>query len=87
MKTDAKTKIGKRFDYVHKKLEGKPFLMGDTFTVADAYLFVMLDLRRQKHGRRSIRPNLAAFFDRVSKRPAVQHAIEGRRPGSTRRRA
>ena len=41
-KEAARTKLGGRFDYVEKSLGSKHYLTGDTFTVADAYLFNML---------------------------------------------
>ena len=34
--------LAKKFDWLSTELAGKKFLMGDTFTVADAYLFTML---------------------------------------------
>jgi glutathione S-transferase len=66
----------KKFAYVDGKLEGKQYLMGDTFTVADAYLFtvaswagyVKLDLSGYK--------NLSAFSARVAARPKVQEALK-----------
>jgi glutathione S-transferase len=73
-KAEAKQKIAKRFDYANKKLEGKQFLMGDTFSVADAYLFVMLTWAKRMEI--AAPANLSAFYDRVSKRPAVQQALK-----------
>jgi glutathione S-transferase len=57
-------------------LASKDFLMGGTFTVADAYLFtvtlwagfVALDI--------SGLPNLAAYRARVGARPGVQAAMK-----------
>lgn len=64
-----------RFDYVATQLQNGPYLLGSQFTVADAYLFVILrwsgafsiDLARW--------PALAAYFNRVEQRPAVQAAL------------
>src|ERR1700679_1490215 len=64
VKTDSKAKIAKRFDYVNGELAGKQFLFGDTFTVADAYLFVMLTWAH--HVKIELPANLAAFFTRVA---------------------
>jgi glutathione S-transferase len=35
--------LGRRFDYLTERLNGKPYLMGDQLTVADAYLFTVLN--------------------------------------------
>ncbi|MGH8772354.1 MAG: glutathione transferase GstA, partial [Burkholderiales bacterium] len=40
-KDAAKAQLERRFDYVETRLAGKNWLMGDTFTVADIYLFVV----------------------------------------------
>ena len=41
-KAISKENLGKRFDWLDKQLAGKQYLMGDKFTVADAYLFTVL---------------------------------------------
>jgi glutathione S-transferase len=69
-------KILGRFAYVDQQLEGKQFLMGDTFTVADCYLFVVtnwtkplgLDISGLKH--------LNAHHARVGARPSAQAAMK-----------
>jgi len=68
-------KLGKRFDWLSEQLEGKDYLMGKQFTVADAYLFTVvrwsqfvgIDLTRW--------PVLAAYQTRVAARPKVQEAL------------
>jgi glutathione S-transferase len=68
-------KISSRFLYLQDVLEDRAFLMGETFTVADAYLFVML----QWCGRQGIDiemyPNLDDYEHRIADRPAVQAAL------------
>lgn len=67
--------LEKNFDWVNSQLEGRSYLLGEQFTVADAYLFtvanwsshVSIDLKRW--------PNLAAYQARVAARPAVQAAL------------
>jgi glutathione S-transferase len=69
-------KLVSRFEFVDKQLEGKDYVMGDNFTVADAYLFVVtrwtqpmnIDIARFK--------NLTAHNKRVEARPAVQEALK-----------
>ena len=74
VKAESKAKIKKRFDYVNEQLAGKTFLTGDTFTVADAYLFVMTTWAH--HMKIELPANLHKFFNHVSKRPAVHQAMK-----------
>ena len=74
VKADAKAKIAKRFDYVNGELAGKQFLFGDNFTVADAYLFVMLTWAH--HLKIALPANLSAFFARTAQRPKVHQAMK-----------
>ena len=69
--------LGTRFDFVTKKLAGRQYLMGDTFTVADAYLFAVIrwtDLEMTKIDL-SKWPVLVEFKKRVEARPAVHAAM------------
>jgi glutathione S-transferase len=74
-KAHLKEKAGTRFDWLSKKLADREYLMGARFTVADAYLFTVLnwcgwlgiDLARW--------PVLAAYQARVAARPKVQEAL------------
>lgn len=66
--------IGKRIAFVAGALETKPFLMGDTFTVADAYLYTVLSWSRLVGIDHSPWPSVVAFLERVNARPAVQAA-------------
>jgi glutathione S-transferase len=49
--------------------------MGDTFTVADAYLFVVAGWGKHVGVNISAMANLSAFVARVGARPAVQDAL------------
>jgi glutathione S-transferase len=75
-KTLARTKLAERLKWVDEQLEGKTFLMGDTFTVADGYLFTVASWG--KYVGLDIAPmkNLSAFMGRVAARPAVQAALK-----------
>jgi len=66
--------IEKRFAFADKALTNQPFLLGDTFTAADAYLFVMLTWAKKFHI--AVPPALASYYDRVAARPKVQAAIK-----------
>lgn len=76
VKTQQRERIGGRFDLIEKTLAKQPYLTGDTFTVADAYLFNMLVWTEHTGIDRAKWPALSAFFVRVSGRPAVKAALE-----------
>ena len=78
-KEAARAKVGGRFDYVEKALGAKPYLMGDTFTVADAYLFNMLRWTAFTGIDLAKWPALKAFAERVERRPAVAAALVAER--------
>ena len=74
--------LHKRFALIEKQLTGRPFLFGERFTVADAYLFTVTNWSNFVKLDLSAFPNLLAFQKRVADRPAVQAAMtaEGLRP-------
>lgn len=72
-KATAKQALGKRFDYLASRLEKNDFLMGK-FTVADGYLFTVLNWTQWVGIEISQWPSLAAFQARVSSRPSVNAA-------------
>lgn len=74
-KTISKENLSKRFDWLDKQLAGKDYLMGKTFTVADAYLFVLLGWTKPTAIDLSRWPNLAAYHARVAARPKVKEAM------------
>lgn len=71
----AKTRLMSRLNWVNGELAGKNYLLGDTFSVADAYLyvvagwgkFVAVDIAGMSH--------LSAFMARVAARADVQDAL------------
>ncbi len=76
VKQSAKENLDKRLGFIENKLGSKPFLMGDQFTVADAYLFVVLSWRERLGVDISKFPKLTALNERVGARPSVKHARE-----------
>jgi glutathione S-transferase len=67
--------LAQRFAYVASQLATKQFLLGDTFTVADAYLFVVLSWAPYVGVDLSPWPVFAAYTVRIATRPAVQAAL------------
>jgi glutathione S-transferase len=68
--------LGARFDFVSKSLEGKEYLLGATFSVADAYLFTILSWTEHAAIDLAKWPALQAYVARVAARPAVRAALK-----------
>ena len=66
----------KKYEFVDAKLAGKQYLMGDSFTVPDAYLFTVTNWAKHVGLDLSKFANLQAFMARMAARPAVQAALE-----------
>ena len=71
----AKTRLAGRLQWTDGELAGQLFLMGDHFTVADAYLFVVQSWGKYVGVETSGLPHLSALAARVAARPAVQAAL------------
>ena len=65
-----------RLQWVNEQLEGKQYLMGDTFSVADAYLFTVTNWTKMVGIDTSSLSHLGAFMGRMAARPAVQAAMK-----------
>ena len=68
--------MARRFDYLSTQLRDKLYLMGDDFTVVDAYLFTLLGWCRLTQIDLSKWPTLAAYVERIAKRPSVRVAMK-----------
>lgn len=68
-------KIGERFLYLADVLSSRGYLMGETFTVADCYLFAMLRWTDRFDLDLKIWPNLDDYFQKIFIRPTVQMAM------------
>ena len=66
--------LSKRFDILDRELGDKPYLTGETFTIADAYAYAVLNWTKIHKIDLSRWPRLMAFLDRVAARPAVRQA-------------
>jgi len=71
----ARAALDKRFAWVDQQLEGRDYLMGDSFTVADAYLFTVAGWGRYVGVDITPLKKLSAYMARVAARPAVQEAM------------
>ncbi|MDQ3364429.1 MAG: glutathione transferase GstA [Myxococcota bacterium] len=70
-----RSRIGDRFAYLNTVLAHGGFLMGEAFTVADAYLFVLLQWCDKAGIDLAAWPHLDDFEHRVAQRPTVQTAM------------
>ena len=75
-KENARAYLKKRYGLVEKSLTEKPYLLGDTFGAADAYLYTVTNWSRAAKLDLSGFPTLLAFQKRVAARPAVQAALK-----------
>jgi glutathione S-transferase len=80
MPEDAKAlmreKTGGRLKWVDSQLEGKSYLMGDAFSIADPYLFTVTNWTGHTGIDISGLKNLGAFMARMAARPAVRQAMK-----------
>ncbi len=67
--------LNKRLEIVARQLEGRSYLMGEAFTVADAYLYTVLSWAKHVKLDLSSLPMLSAYIDRVTARPAVHATL------------
>ena len=75
-KQAARDQLAKKFDFIEQQLGDRPFLTGDDFTIADAYLFVMLGWTAMHNIDLARWPRLTAFSERARKRPSVRQVLE-----------
>ena len=69
-------RLGLRLDYLAKELAGKQYLMGDKFSVADAYLFTVMNWAPMVKFDMSRWPAITEYQKRVGQRPKVQEALK-----------
>ena len=76
VREERKEYLRKRYRLLEERLSQHPWLVGDRFTVADAYLFTVTNWARHVALDLSEFPALLDFQKRVAERPAVQTALE-----------
>ena len=68
--------LNKRYGVVEKRLADRPYLLGENFTVADAYLFTVTNWAGAVKFDLAPFPNVRAFQERVAARPAVKAVMK-----------
>ena len=74
-KEAQRKKLATRFETLSKTLGKQPYLTGDKFTIADAYLFTILNWAPMLKVDHSPFPALGQFQARVAARPAVHRVL------------
>ena len=72
----ARASVLKRLAWVNEQLANKSYLMGDQFTVADAYFFTITGWAQFVGLDISELENIQAYRERILARPAVQAAMK-----------
>ena len=70
-KQALRARLAKRFDYLNPILAKQPYLMGESFTVADIYLHTILNWSGALKVDLSPWPALVQFQERIAARPNV----------------
>lgn len=68
--------LKKRFEWVGRTLDQQPYVMGESFSVADAYLFTILRWAKPLQLDLSPWPVLGSYLIRVGNRPTVQRSLQ-----------
>ena len=75
VKSIYREKLFRRFNYLQDQLNGKTYLMGSTFSVADVYLFTVLGWCKFFSIDLNCWPLLSAYMARINTRPSVLSAL------------
>ena len=75
IKSAARDRLSSRFEWIAAQMAGKQYLMGDIFTVADGYLFTVMNWAPRVKVDLSRWPVLSDYAARIAARPAVQDAM------------
>jgi len=69
-------RVERSLAWLNTQLAAKPYLLGDKYSVADAYAFTVLGWTRHVGIDLSPHAHIVAYLDRVGARPAVQAALK-----------
>ena len=75
-KATAEKRLNRMFDMISEQLGDGTWVLGDRFSAADLYLFLMIRWTRNMPRPARTIPNLKALAERVLARPAVQETLK-----------
>lgn len=76
MKDYVRPHLLARIDYLERALGARTFLMGEQYTIADPYLFVVLSWSPHVNIDLERWPQLKRYVERIRERPNVQAALK-----------
>ena len=77
VKAFIKGRANQKLEYLEKEFIGhKHFVVGNSFTVADSYLFIVLSWTQYVGIDLAPFPNVSAYYQRISELPNVKAAKE-----------
>jgi glutathione S-transferase len=79
VKESQRAKIRGRIEWINRELAGRDYVLGSQFTVADAYLFTVLNWSQWVGIDLAQWPAVAAYMARVGARPKVLEALKAER--------
>ena len=75
-KTEVSRRILQKFDFIEAALADKEYLVADRYSIADMYLYAVIRGLHLIDVDMALYPRVAAFKERMEKRPAVIQALE-----------
>lgn len=72
----ARQNIARQFALLERHLESQPYLLGQRFTVADAYCFTVASWSHRLRIDLSPYPSPRDYLQRIAQRPKVREALE-----------
>jgi glutathione S-transferase len=75
-KESLKERLTARFSILGERVQDRPYVMGEAFTIADPYAYYTLRSWQRLVRKDFPHPALQPYFDRIGARPAVRAALE-----------
>jgi glutathione S-transferase len=76
VKKEFRKNLTPKFDFLAERINGKTFVMGGQFTIADAYLFTILSWSEHVGIDLTKWPKIMGYYETIHNRPAVQTALK-----------
>ena len=76
VKRDLEPRLNEIFDWIDSQIDGHPYLLGDTFSAADLYCFMLTRWGRNLPRKAWTLPSLGAHYRRLAERPSVAVMLE-----------